>query len=128
MPGCKQCCYSTGTMQGRRGMVCFRTADRYMFVPSVARQNVYNFLRTCPGFAIDFEWPLGFYVYAGIACYLSLSRFFLYTLIRVPLIFFLSVKYMLSGAELLLTETFSSTKNIQHLKRLWHFEDHLNEN
>lgn len=115
-------------MQGRRGMVCFRTADRYMFVPSVARQNVYNFLRTCPGFAIDFEWPLGFYVYAGIACYLSLSRFFLYTLIRVPLIFFLSVKYMLSGAELLLTETFSSIKNIQHLQRLWHFEDHLNEN
>lgn len=98
-------------MQGRRGMVCFRTADRYMFVPSVARQNVYNFLRTCPGFAIDFEWPLGFYVYAGIACYLSLSRFFLYC-----------------GAELLLTETFSSIKNIQHLKRLWHFEDHLNEN
>lgn len=94
-------------MQGRRGMVCFRTADRYMFVPSVARQNVYNFLRTCPGFAIDFEWPLGFYVYVGIACYLSLSRvFFLYTLIRVSLIFFLSLKYILSDAELLLYRNF----------------------
>lgn len=95
-------------MQGRRGMVCFRTADRYMFVPSVARQNVYNFLRTCPGYAIDFEWPLGFYVYVGIACYLSLSRFgfFLYTLIRVSLIFFLSLKYMLSDAGLLLYRNF----------------------
>uniref|UniRef100_K1QWQ9 Uncharacterized protein n=1 Tax=Magallana gigas TaxID=29159 RepID=K1QWQ9_MAGGI len=71
MPGCKQCCYSTGTMQGRRGMVCFRTADRYMFVPSVARQNVYNFLRTCPGFAIDFEWPLGFYVYADASQFIT---------------------------------------------------------
>lgn len=90
MPGCKQCCYSTGTMQGRRGMVCFRIADRYMFVPSVARQNVYNFLRTCPGFAIDFEWPLGFYVYVGMACYLSLSRFVFFVYLNTCIFDFFS--------------------------------------
>lgn len=66
----------------------------------------------CFGFVIDFEWLLGFYVYVGIVCYLSLSRFFLYILICVFLIFFFLVKYMLSGVELLLIEIFSLIKNI----------------
>lgn len=72
--------------------------NRQIHACAVRRQNVYNFLGTCQGFTIDFEWPLGFYVYAGIACSLSLSRIFLYT----STFDFFSLKGMLSDAELLL--------------------------